>query len=196
MEEVKETSGQPDQVAGGDAQENGDKVSHVSYLEAVKEKKGWQAKARAAEAKLRELEEKELAQSNQFKELADKKAKEAGEWKQKFEGATKKYAYTIFEQAAKSEALKMGANEKALEALIKAGDWSNVEIDYENMSVNGEQLKQALADMSKKYDFFFSKKASAPRDVQVGNNSPVGKSLSELSTSEIEKILKSGAYKD
>jgi hypothetical protein len=192
MEESKETSGQPDQNASGDNQETSveAKVSRDSFLKAISEKKSWQTKARDMELKLKELQEKELEQSNQFKELAEKRAKEADEYKKKYEGATKKYAYTIFEQAAKTEALKMGANEKALDAIIKAGDWSNVEIDYENMSVNSDQLKQAITDMTTKYDFFFQKKASPPKDVQPGNGMPVGKPLNEMSREELAQLAK------
>lgn len=200
MSDIKETSGQPDHAAGGDGQETGaqqnsnDFVKRDSFLKALAEKKSAQAKANELAAKLKEFEEKELATSNQFQELAAKRSKEAEELKQKLDKQNKVFAYKVFEKEAKTKALEMGANPKALDALIKSGDFSEVEIDYENFEVNQEQLANAIARMQKENEFFFTKTAKTPKDVQLSNSLPTSKPLSEMSSSEIEKLLKSGAF--
>jgi hypothetical protein len=193
---TQETSGQPDQ-ASGENQETGTPsgsegfVKRESFMKALAEKKSAQAKLNEAMAQLKQIEEEKLSQTNQFQELAQKKSKEAEEYKAKLEQQSKTFAYKVFEKEAKNKALEMGANPKALDALIKSGDWSDVEINFETFEVNQEHLSSAIARMQKENDFFFAKSARPPKDVQPSNGSPVGKKPQEMSTDELIKAIKS-----
>ena len=196
----KETSGQPDQNSSGENNQETEqeaKVSRDSFLKAVSEKKSWQTKARDLEAKLKEIEEKQLSEGQEFKTLYEKTKKELDENKTNSDKAKKLFAYKVFEREATEVARQKGADERALKAILKAGDFSEVEIDYDTFEINRGQLEEAITKMQKDSPFFFTKKASAPKDVSPGNGGSVGgKPLSELTKDEIIQRLRSGEFKD
>lgn len=198
MNETKETSGQPDQNASGVDQETGssDSVSAAeSALQAhnrkiLTELKNERNKRRETELTLQKIEEEKLLTQNQFKELAEKRAKEAADAKAELEKMKKTILYDKFKDAVRTEAVNMGVPSNAVNALIKSGDWSDVEVDQETFEVNGDQLKAALAKMQKEQDFFFVKSAKGVKDVQPGNGIPVGKPLNEMSREELSLLAK------
>ena len=165
-------------------------VSYDTYRRVVTEVK----KAKDAVAQL--MAEKEanetarMAEQNKWKELAEKLQKDL---KSKEDEIKRKDAFVIqsnLKGAIGRFAKDMGASEEAIDEIFvvaKSKDLLN-EIEVgQDYSVNGDQVKNALAELQKKSPWFFTKQVSPPKDVAVGSK-PSGvnpKDLEKLSYDEL-----------
>jgi hypothetical protein len=196
MSEDSKTSGQPDPAGGNDQEQSKDSVQYATYARVLSEKKSEQAKRQALESQLKELSEKKLAEDNQFKDLYEKAKKERDEYSASLSQTKKQFAYQMFEKEAKQVAISMGVRPEAADDFIKVADFQGVEIDPDNFTVDQERLKEAVARTQKVKGYLFKDKApSSPKDVTPGTGGNIsGKTVGEMSSAEIEKLIKSGAY--
>ena len=194
MSEDSKTSGHPDQ-ASGDEQGSKDTVAYSSYQKLLTEKKAEKAKREAMEAQLRDLQEKALAEQSQFKELYEKTKQEKDQLVDSLKKTKSQFAYQLFEKEAKRVAVEMGVRPEAADDFIKVADFQGVEVDPETFTVDPDRLKEAVARTQKSKGYLFKEKSAAsPKDVTLGNGAIPSKPISELSSSDIEKLLKSGAF--
>lgn len=175
--------------ASGDASEK-DVVKYDTYRKAIGELKSLKAKIGEYEAREQEREQSVLAEQGKYKEALESTVKKQKELEAALEAKEKAFAKKIFTKEVQELALQFGARKEALEDIVKVGDWSSVEID-ENFSINKDQLKAQIANLSKSKPFYFVSNATPPRDV---NTSAVGapntKSVQEMSKEELMAQLR------
>lgn len=180
-------SDQPIQSSG---QNNQDTVKYETYRKAVGEVKSAKAKIAEYEAREAEREQAVLAEQGKYKEALDNSVKKQNEFKAALEAKDKAFAKTVFTKEIEAVALSFGARKEALEDIVKVGDWSSVEID-ENFSINQEQLKAQISNLSKSKPFYFISNAAAPRDVNTSpSGAPSSKSVNDMTVDEIKAQLR------
>jgi hypothetical protein len=165
-------------------------VAYDTYRKTVGEVKSLKSQLAEYKAKEAELEQAKLTEQGKYKEALDAAQKKAKELEDKLQNSTKLFTKNLFTKEAKAVAMQMGAVDSALDDIVKVGDWSSVEID-ENMQVNSEQLKEAMAKLAKEKSFFFKKTPTSPKDVNPNGGAPgISKKLEDLSTEELIKLIK------
>lgn len=164
-------------------------VSYETYKKTVAAEKSLREKLNAMEAEREAEKQARLTEQGKFKESAEewqKKAMTADEEKKKL---AQNFGMKIFSSEVKTTALQMGATPEAVDDILKVGDWSDVEIG-EDFSVDKEKLKGALSKLQTAKPWFFTKSATAPKDVNPSNDKVVaagGKSLSEMTAAELKE---------
>lgn len=188
---IEEKSGVSDSastVASGESSEK-DVVKYDTYRKAIGELKTLKSKMSEYEAREQEREQSLLAEQGKFKEALESAISKKKELEQALEAKEKAFAKKIFTKEVQEVALSLGARKDALDDIVKVGDWSSVEID-ENFSINKEQLKAQIANLSKSKPFYFSGSATAPRDVNTSTGSaPASKKLEDMSIDELKAKL-------
>lgn len=188
---IEEKSGVSDSastVASGESSEK-DVVKYDTYRKAIGELKTLKSKMSEYEAREQEREQSLLAEQGKFKEALESAISKKKELEQALEAKEKAFAKKIFTKEVQEVALSLGARKDALDDIVKVGDWSSVEID-ENFSINKEQLKAQIANLSKSKPFYFSGSATAPRDVNTSTGSaPASKKLEDMSIEELKAKL-------
>lgn len=174
-------------VASGEP--NQDTVKYDTYRKVLGEAKSLKQKISEYEAKEQEREQSVLAEQGKFKEALEQERKARLQTEESLKATEKAFAKKIFTKEVQELALQFGARKEALEDIVKVGDWTSVEMD-ENFSVNQEQLKTAITNLSKSKPYYFSSATPAPRDVNLSSNAPKGKSLNEMTKAEILAQLK------
>lgn len=188
---IEEKSGVSDSastVASGESSEK-DVVKYDTYRKAIGELKTLKSKMSEYEAREQEREQSLLAEQGKFKEALESAISKKKELEQALEAKEKAFAKKIFTKEVQEVALSLGARKDALDDIVKVGDWSSVEID-ENFSINKDQLKAQIANLSKSKPFYFSGSATAPRDVNTSTGSaPASKKLEDMSIEELKAKL-------
>lgn len=179
-------SGNP-AVASGEGGK--DSVSYDSFQKVLAEKKAEQEKRRQLEAQLAEKEQAALAEQGKWKELAEKAQADLKVEREKTTKVVKTFGQELFTKEAKQVALQLGVNQSALDDLIKVGDWSGIEIG-EDLKLDQDKIKESILKLQKDKPYFFTKSASAPRDVNLSSGGVSGKSVDQMSREEIAAALK------
>lgn len=188
IEEKSGLSESASTVASGESSEK-DVVKYDTYRKAIGELKTLKSKMSEYEAREQEREQSLLAEQGKFKEALESAISKKKELEQALEAKEKAFAKKIFTKEVQEVALSLGARKDALDDIVKVGDWSSVEID-ENFSINKEQLKAQIANLSKSKPFYFSGSATAPRDVNTSTGSaPASKKLEDMSIEELKAKL-------
>lgn len=188
IEEKSGLSESASTVASGESSEK-DVVKYDTYRKAIGELKTLKSKMSEYEAREQEREQSLLAEQGKFKEALESAISKKKELEQALEAKEKAFAKKIFTKEVQEVALSLGARKDALDDIVKVGDWSSVEID-ENFSINKEQLKAQIANLSKSKPFYFSGSATAPRDVNTSTGSaPASKKLEDMSIDELKAKL-------
>lgn len=188
-----------DQGAGGATTDTGgaghsttkDTVSYETYRKAIGEVKKLKEVLDSVARKQEEEQNALLIEQNKFKELAEAKIRENDELKKKYHETQKNFVQQNLKQVVARHAKELGAIDGALDQIYAVGDWSSVELG-EDLSVNGDKVKELVGEMSKKNPWFFKKTPSGIRDVSIGTNgfSASQVDLSKLSTEELIKLGK------
>lgn len=179
-----------DQTSVASGEPNQDTVKYETYRKAVGEVKSAKAKIAEYEARESEREQTVLAEQGKYKEALESERKKSLEFKAALDAKDKAFAKKVFTKEIEAVALTFGARKEALEDIVKVGDWSGVEID-ENFSINQEQLKAQISNLSKSKPFYFVSNAAAPRDVNTSSSgAPSSKSVNEMSVDEIKAQLR------
>jgi hypothetical protein len=179
-----------DQSSVASGETNQDTVKYETYRKVLSEAKSTKAKLAEYEARESEREQTLLAEQGKYKEALDNSVKKQNEFKAALEAKDKAFAKKVFTKEIEAVALSFGARKEALEDIVKVGDWSSVEID-ENFSINQEQLKASISNLSKSKPFYFISNAAAPRDVNTSpSGAPSGKSANDMSVDEIKAQLR------
>lgn len=158
--------GAPESASGGQTQEQKDQVSYETHRKLLAEKKNLQAKIAEFEAAQKSQEQQQLEQQGKLKELNDALKKEADLLKKAQKDMAVKYGSKVLTQEIKSVAKSLGANEKALDMIVKSGDWSAVEIS-DDFEVKTESIKDALVAMQKDLPELFKTSKAAPNDLPI-----------------------------
>jgi hypothetical protein len=132
------------------------------YERLLKESQANAKKAKAFEAELEKIRQGKLKDEGKYKELADTKAKEAEEWRNRFVKNT-------VGNAIRAEAAKRGFIEDPALA-ERIGDHSKVELDPETGDVSG--LDDYFAEIVKKHPKLFEKKAPVINGTKPGGSAP------------------------
>jgi len=179
-----------DQSSVASGETNQDTVKYETYRKVLSEAKSTKAKLAEYEARESEREQAILAEQGKYKEALDNSVKKQNEFKAALEAKDKAFAKKVFTKEIEAVALTFGARKEALEDIVKVGDWSGVEID-ENFSINQEQLKASISNLSKSKPFYFISNAVAPRDVNTSQSgAPSSKSVNDMTVDEIKAQLR------
>jgi hypothetical protein len=127
-------------------------VSREAYEKVLREKKNLESlKPQLAEyeTKIKLAEEEKLKRDGDLQALAEMKAKEAEDWKSKFEQSQESIKANYRMTAVKREFEKLGADPKAIELLIKSVDLGKVQYDESTQVIIGadeeaKRIKDAL----------------------------------------------------
>lgn len=185
-----------EQQASGELNDKPETVSRTAYEKLLAETKKERLERRALEERLKLEEDKKLSEQSQFKELAEKYKRELDAEKQRLQKVAKNVAKKEFSTVVKQKALELGANPAVIDDLIKVGDWSGIDVQEQitdedvSFSVDASKVTEALARMQKEKPIYFTKTATAPRDVVLGNGTVKPKDLNEMSREDIIKQLK------
>lgn len=171
--------------ASGEISQEKDVVKYDTYRKAIGELKALKSKIGEYEAREQEREQSVLAEQGKYKEALESSIKKQKDLEAALEAKEKAFAKKIFTKEVQELAIQFGARKEALDDIVKVGDWSNVEID-ENFSINKDQLKAQIANLSKAKPFFFVNNAHPPRDVSTSTSGvPTGKGVQEMTKDEI-----------
>jgi hypothetical protein len=196
MSEVT-TSGSATQTTVSDPQsgKGDDKVSYETYKRTVGEVKNLKTELEALRSEKADRENAVLVEQGKYKDALEAKIKAEADLKAKLTEKDKTFAKTIFNAEVKKLAVELGAMPEALEDIVKVGDWTPVQIDTDNYSVNRDQLKEALNKLQKDKPFYFKKGASNVRDVQSsasgGARNANGKTVDQMSKEELMEHIRS-----
>lgn len=174
-----------------------DSVAYETYRKTVSEAKRLKEQLAEIKAQKDADDQAKLAEQGKYKEMVETLQKDLklkdGEFK-------KKEAYFVqsnLKSAVKAYAKELGAIDQATEEIYEVakakGLLSALEIK-DDYSVDGEQVKSALSELSKKSPWFFKKEASGIKDVNIGNKPmntevDVKKMNKEQLLAEYKKIL-------
>lgn len=174
-----------------------DSVAYETYRKTVSEAKRLKEQLAEIKAQKDADDQAKLAEQGKYKEMVETLQKDLklkdGEFK-------KKEAYFVqsnLKSAVKAYAKELGAIDQATEEIYEVakakGLLSALEIK-DDYSIDGEQVKSALSELSKKSPWFFKKEASGIKDVNIGGKQTapevdVKKMNKEQLLAEYKKIL-------
>lgn len=138
--------------------------------------------------KREELEKKVLAESGQYKELAEVWQRKAEQAEQTSLRLKEAFAIKSISDSVSIEAQKLGCVDP--EALINLINLNDLPLD-DSFNVDKSHVKVVLEDMRKQKPYFF--KAQSPKfiDANPGKvEKSQGKPIDQMSSEEIQKLLK------
>lgn len=186
----KEASGQPDSSSGQN-QESKDTVQYDTYRKVLSEKKALQNKLAEFEAAQKASEQTKMEEQGKLKELSEALRKENEGLKKSLKDKDYKYGYHVLSNEIKSVAKSLGANDDALEDVVKLGDWTTVEIT-EDFAVKTDTVKEALLNMQKSKPYLFKSSKPAPNDLPLNSGKPTGSGsfdVKKLKQDDLKKLL-------
>lgn len=173
-----------------EAQTKKDMVAYETYRRTVGEVKALKAKLAELQAQREAEEQQRLAEQGKWKEKAELLERALKEKDQKFETVVNNFAKKIFTESAKQVAMQVGVRKEAIDDVLKVADFSDIEIG-EDFSVNQEQLKSKLEELSKQKPWFFEKQKPQVSPVLPSTQAPlVTKKLEDLSWEELRALAK------
>lgn len=131
-----------------------------------KEKNNWRAKANELETKLKEFEQKEMIQKEEWKTLSEKYSKEKNEWQEKYTKLNSEILTAKKLGAVKNELLKMGADPKAVPMLVKLADAEKIEEDS-GVIVGAEQVAMMIKEAIPTAFGIINRNVQEPPDVKM-----------------------------
>lgn len=185
-EENKDPVGtQPEVASGTPEKKEKEVVAYDSYRKAVSEKKSYQDRAAAAEAKLKEYEQQELQAKGKYEELVSSLKEENSRLKNDLTNERKSYYWSKVENAVKTKAVEAGCvNPDKLLRLVDENSLKALEVD-DKWNVSDKDLEFLIAEAKKENDFLFKKKSAnvvdgVPVDTpNVARQKPVKKLTNE-----------------
>lgn len=190
-EENQGTNGAPNENANG-TQGQKDSVSYETYKKVLGTLKKKEEMLSALQAKANEIENNQLTEQQKYKELFEKVNQEKKQKEDEFKKKESLFVKHNLKNTVVRYAKELGAIDQAVEDIYKVEDWSDVEFK-EDYSVNEDQVKAKVSELTSKRPWYFKKQVSAPKDVVLGGNgaSSTPSDLSKLSYDELLKIAKS-----
>lgn len=193
------TSGVSTATSGADTDvsmtTSGVSEANVQHLEKVlKEKKNAVERLREVELENKKLKEEKLFTQQQFKELAEMRAREAEEWKGKYENQNEIIKSGTINSTLRNELMKLGldtSNQANIDLALKSIDKSIVQVDSETGTVLG------AAEAAKKFHLeyshlgFFSKKSLGVNHSAPSADIPKTKTINEMTAREKAEYLAS-----
>ena len=188
MSEVQ-TSGQPDQVPVESQDVKKDGVSYDSFQKVLKEKKTFQEKFEAMQAKLDAIENEKLEKEGKVQELLQKQREETKKYEDSYKGLKAQLAKNAIQQALRQEAAKHGVLD--VSDLETALEIDSISIDTETNQVSQEDVKKFVEGMKGKKPHWFKKDAKPNNDMNASNQPNQGsKDLSSLTDEQLRELLK------
>lgn len=188
-EDNQGTNGAPNENANGN--QGKESVSYDTYRKVLGTLKKKEEMLSAIEAKAREQEEMMLAEQGKYKEVSEKLKAELKQREDDFKKKESLFVRHNLKNTVARYAKDAGAIDQAIEDIYKVEDWSDVEFK-DDYSVNEDQVKAKVNELTSKRPWYFQKKVSAPKDVVLGGNgaSSTPSDLSKLSYDDLLKIAK------
>lgn len=193
MSDDKGTSGASTDTASG--QSGNDTVSYQTYKKAIGEVKKLKEALDSVMSEREQSQQAALAEQGKYKEIAEKFQKELKDKEELLKKKDSMFVQQNLKQSVARLAKDFGAKEEAIDEIFAVGSakeyWKSIEVK-DDYTVNLDQVKQALGEMSQKSPWFFVKQAQAPKDVVLGNNSGAITSddLKKLSMDDLKKLAK------
>lgn len=193
MSDDKGTSGASTDTASG--QSGNDTVSYQTYKKAIGEVKKLKEALDSVMSEREQSQQAALAEQGKYKEIAEKFQKELKDKEELLKKKDSMFVQQNLKQSVARLAKDFGAKEEAIDEIFAVGSakeyWKSIEVK-DDYTVNLDQVKSALGEMSQKSPWFFVKQAQAPRDVVLGNNSGAITSddLKKLSMDDLKKLAK------
>lgn len=175
---------------------NGDQgkqsVSYDTYRKVLGTLKKKEEMLSALEAKAMELENAQLAEQGKYKEMFEKLKAEQKQKEDDFKKKESLFVKHNLKNTVARYAKELGAIDGSVDDIYKVTDWSEIEFK-EDYSVNEDQVKQKVSELTSQRPWYFKKQVSAPKDVVLGGNGSSGSTtdLSKLSYDELLKLAKS-----
>lgn len=185
------SGGAANSSTSGESSKPTDTVSYETYKKVMAELKKYKSANDEIAKVLEEKENAALTEQNKYKELAAKQKEQLAKYENDLKEANKRFASKSLKEKVSRYAKDMGAIDEAVDQIYSVGDWTNVEVK-DDFSVNEDQVKSLVAEMSKKNPWFFKKTASAPKDVVLGGNAGSGVDLSDLTKLSVDELIKLG----
>lgn len=198
MAEDQGASGAPNDTSGASSGSAKDTVSYDTYRKAIGEVKKLKEVLDSVAKEKEEQSNAALIEQNKFKELAESKMKENEELKKKFQQTQKSFVEQNLKQIVARYAKELGAKEEAVDEIFAVGSakeyWKSIEVK-DDYSIDGDQVKKQLEEMSQKSPWFFTKQANPPKDVVMGSKQPSSgdqfnaDKLGSLKQDDLKKLL-------
>jgi flagellar biosynthesis GTPase FlhF len=156
----------------------------------------WKEEARKAAEKLKEIEEKEMREKQQWKEYAAMKEKEAEEHRSKYEGLQQNLQERAKISKVREEALKLGLRDEAIDDL-EMFEFSDVIVETTStgrVNVIGAKSAAERVKLQKPHWFNSSKVPNVNSSVPTVQQSKGGKVTMEDLTKLEAEARKSGDY--
>jgi hypothetical protein len=170
MSEDQSSSGAPIAASGDDSSK--DTVAYETYRKAVSEAKKAKEEAALLRGEKEAQHQSALAEQGKWKEMAEQLQKDL---KGKDEDLKKRESIFVqqnLKQTVHRFAKELGAIDQAVEEVFEIakakGLFNSIEVK-DDYSVNTDQVKEALGELSKKSPWFFQKQVSGTKDVTIGN---------------------------
>lgn len=199
MSEVVQEVGDPSKDQGS-AQSGSEKdtVSYQTYKKAVSEVKKLKEQMDSLLSEKDQQQQAILAEQGKYKEIAEKIQKDL---KAKDDEIRRKESFFVqqnLKQTVARYAKELGAKDEAIDELFAVGSakdiWKSIEVK-DDYSIDGDQVKKSLEEMSQKSPWFFAKQANPPKDVVLGSGVKDGKEnfsagkLGSLNQEQLTKLL-------
>jgi predicted nuclease with TOPRIM domain len=165
----KGASGTSTDAAGG--QSGNDTVSYQTYKKAVGEVKKLKEQLDSIMTEKQQHEQEILAEQGKYKEIAEKFQKDLKEKEELLRKKDSLFVQQNLRQSVARVAKELGAKEEAIDEIFEVGRvkeyWKAIEVK-DDYSINLDQVKSAVSEMTQKSPWFFVKQANAPKDVVIG----------------------------
>lgn len=171
--------------AGGEGQKPKDTVAYDSYKKVLSEKKKTQSERDEFARKLKEYEDKELTAQGKSTELVESLRGQLKEKEEKLNKVVGNFAHRSVASVIAAEATKHGCVD--VDLLMKAGDFSGLEVNPEDFSVNPDDMKRFFDTTMAKHPMLFRKGAPRFNDGVPFNHpdSAPAVSLDKMKTDEL-----------
>jgi hypothetical protein len=124
------------------------KESNETLEKLLREKRNWQTKALELEDALKKESEKKLVEKEEWKALSEKYGKEKTELETKYASLHKEIINGKKQSAIKNELLKIGADTKALPALLRLAELDKVRYDEDHgIVLDAETVALSVKDI-------------------------------------------------
>jgi hypothetical protein len=190
-----------DQSASGATQDSGgidskkDTVAYETYKKAVSEAKKAKEQLSILQAENEAKSQAEMTEQGKYKEMVDKLQKDLKDKSDEIKRKESFFVQNNLKSTVHRYAKELGAIDGALDEVYEVakskGLLSSVELK-EDYSVNDQQVKEALGELSKKSPWFFTKQVAAPKDVSMGGSSGGVSSIKDLTKLSYDDLVKLG----
>lgn len=201
MSETTTDSVQSPEVGDQGEKNTKDTVQYDTYQRVLSEKKKRDQEVKDLRTKLNEFETNSLEAKGELQKLNDQLKKQVSELNMEKDRLSKSFAWNSVQSQIKAVAAQSGCVD--MEALVKLGDWSTVEVD-QDFKVDESQVKMAIETSQKKYPYLFKKQVPGVKDKSPSNSDPSShlskKDLTKLSAEQLKaayaKARTKEGYKD